>query len=57
MKMSIKLSANVLGYCIFSIILTIHIGIGTYFIYYKYMNSDKKKASANGGSIFQTTIY
>ena len=41
--MSIKLSANVLGYCIFSIILTIHIGIGTYFIYYKYMNSDKKK--------------
>ena len=43
MKMSIKLSANVLGYCIFSIILTIHIGIGTYFIYYKYMNSDKKK--------------
>ena len=27
------------------IIFTINIGIGTYFIYYKYMNHDKKTAS------------
>ena len=27
---------------LFSIIFTINVGIGTYFVYYKYMNHDKK---------------
>ena len=42
-----------------SIIFTINIGTGTYFVYYKYMNHDKKKKKtvAKGSSIFQTTIY
>ena len=29
---------------LFSIILTINVGIGTYFVYYKYMNHVKKTA-------------
>ena len=39
---------------LFSIIFTIN--IGTFFIYCKYMNHDKKTV-AKKGSIFQTTIY
>ena len=35
---------------LFSIIFTINVGIGTYFVYYKYMNHDKK-------SVVQTKIY
>ena len=34
---------------LFSIIFTLNVGIGTYFVYYKYMNRDKN-------FIFQTTI-
>ena len=40
---------------LFSIIFTINIGIGTFFVYYKYMNHDKKEV-AKEGSIFQTAI-
>ena len=35
---------------------TINIGIATYFIYYKYINHDKKTVSKEG-SILQTTTY
>ena len=40
----------------FSFLFTIKIGIATYFIYYKYINHDKKTV-AKEGSILQTTIY
>ena len=32
-------------FILITIILTIYIGIGIYFIYYKYLNHDKKTAS------------
>ena len=41
---------------LFSIICTISLGIGTYFIYYIYVDRSKK-AVAKKGSIFQTTVY
>ena len=37
------------------IIFTINVRIGTYFVYYKYMNHDKK-TNAKYDSIYQTTI-
>ena len=40
---------------LFSIIFTINIGIGTFFVYCKYMNHDKKTV-AKEGSIFQAII-
>ena len=41
---------------LFSLFFTINIGIVTYFIYYKYINHDKKTV-AKEGSILPTTIY
>ena len=41
---------------LFSITFTINIGIGTFFVYYKYMNHDKNTV-VKEGSILQTTIY
>ena len=38
-----------------SLIFTIKIGIGTYFVYYKYMNPNKKQLLKKD-SIFQATI-
>ena len=38
------------------IVFTISIGIGTYFIYYKYMNHDKKSASKYD-YVYQTSNY
>ena len=40
---------------LFSIIFRINVGIGTYFVYYKYMNRDKE-AVAKELFIYQTTI-
>ena len=40
---------------LFSIIFTINIGIGTYFICYKYMNRDKETL-AKESFIYQTII-
>ena len=37
-----KCSSCTLYIVLFSIIFTINVGIGTYFVYYKYMNCDKK---------------
>ena len=39
-----------------AIVFTIGVGIGTYFIYYKYMNHDKKTASAYD-YIYQSSNY
>ena len=40
-----KYSSCTLYIVLFSIIFTINIGIGSYFIYYKYINHNKKIAS------------
>ena len=42
---------------LFSIIFTINIGFGTYFIYYKYMNPSKNIVNNKVGSGIQTLIY
>ena len=39
-----------------AIVFTIGVGTGTYFIYYKYMNHDKKTASAYD-YIYQSSNY
>ena len=40
-----KSSSYILYIVLFSILFTINIGIGTYFIYYKYINHNKKNVS------------
>ena len=40
---------------LFSIIVTIDVGIGTYFIYYKYMNRNKE-TGAKESFKYQTTL-
>ena len=50
-----KWSSCMLYIVLFSIIFAINIGIGTYFVYYKYMNRDKETASRYD-YIYQTTI-
>ena len=40
-----KCSSCTLYIALFSIIFRIDVGIGTYFVYYKYMNRDKKNCS------------
>ena len=46
----------ILYIALFSVLLTINIGIGTFFVYYKHINHDIKTV-VKEGSIFQTTIY
>ena len=41
-----KRKSCILHIVLFSIFFTINIGIGTYFVYYKYMNRNKKNVSA-----------
>ena len=55
-KYKTKCSSCTLYIVLFSIIFAINVGIGTYFVYYKYMNRDKKTA-AKYNSIYQTTNY
>ena len=50
-----KYSSCTLYTVLFSITFTINVGIGTYLVYYKYMNHDKKLLLKKD-SIFQTTI-
>ena len=40
---------------LFSIIVTIDVGIGTYFIYYKYMNRNKETGAKESFN-YQTTF-
>ena len=37
-----KRSSSILHIVLFSIVFTINVGIGTYFVYYKYMNRNKE---------------
>ena len=46
-------SSCILYIVLFSIIFTINVGIGTYFVYYKYINHDKE-TFVKEGVIFQT---
>ena len=50
-----KCSSCTLSIVLFSIFSTIDIGIGAYFVYYKFMNRDKETASRYG-YVDQTTI-
>ena len=50
-----KCSSRTLYIVYFSIIFTISIGIGAYFVYRKYMNSDKETA-CRYDYVYQTTI-
>ena len=50
-----KCSSCMLYIVLFSIIFTINIGIGAYFVFYKYTNHDKEAASRYDYS-YQTTI-
>ena len=40
-----------------AIVFTISIGTGTYFIYYKYLNHDKKKTTSKYDSAYQASNY
>ena len=40
---------------LFSIFFTINVGIGAYFVYYKYMNRNKENVSVYD-YVYQTTI-
>ena len=40
---SYKCNSCILYIILFSILLTINVGIGAYFVYYKYTNRNKKK--------------
>ena len=51
-----KCSSCALYIMLFSIIFIINIGFGTYFIYYKYMNCDKK-TNAKEGFYFSNNSY
>ena len=52
-----KCSSFTLNIVLFSIIFTISIGIGTYFVYDKYMNPSKNFVNSKVGSGVQTLIY
>ena len=41
---------------LFSILFIINVGIGAYFVYYKYMNLNKKNASKYYDYVYQTTM-
>ena len=50
-----KCSSCTLYIVLFSINFTIYTGIGTYFVYYKYMNRDEETVTKYD-SIYQTTV-
>ena len=50
-----KCNSCILYIVLFSIFFAINIGIGAYFVYYKYMNRDKETASRYD-YVYQTTI-
>ena len=52
-----KCSFCILYIVLFSIIFTINVGIGTYFIYYTYINPGKKVVNNKNSFGIQTSIY
>ena len=53
---SYKRKSCILYIVLFSIFFIISVGIGTYFIYYKYMNHNKRNVSKYYDYVYQTTI-
>ena len=51
-----KCSSCTLYIVLFSIIFTVNIGTGAYFVYYKHMNRDKETGAKEIFN-YQTTIY
>ena len=44
-------------YCGISLVFTINVGIGTYFVYCIYINPSKKVVNNKNGSVILTLIY
>ena len=53
---SYKHNSYILHIMLFSIFFVINVGIGPYFLYYKYMNRNKKNVSKYYDYVYQTTI-
>ena len=53
---SYKCNSCILYIVLFSIFFTINVGIGAYFVYYKYTNRNKKNVSKYYDYVYQTTI-
>ena len=51
-----KCNSCILYIVLFSIFFTINVGIGAYFVYYKYTNRNKKNVSKYYDYVYQTTI-
>ena len=51
-----KHNSCILYIVLFSIFFTINVGIGAYFVYYKYTNRNKKNVSKYYDYVYQTTI-
>ena len=51
-----KCNSCILYIVLFSIFFTINVGIGAYFVYYKYMNRNKENVSVYG-YVYQTKNY
>ena len=52
-----KFNSCILYIVLFSIFFTINVGIGGYFVYYKYMNRNKKNVSKYYDYVYQTKNY
>ena len=53
---SYKHNSCMLHIVLFSIFFIINVGIGAYFVYYKYTNRNKKNVSKYYDYVYQTTI-
>ena len=51
-----KHNSWILYIVLFSIFFIINVGIGAYFVHYKYMNRNKKNVSKYYDYVYQTTI-
>ena len=52
-----KCNSCILYIVLFSIFFTINVGIGAYFVYYKYMNRNKENVSKYYDYVYQTKNY
>ena len=52
-----KCSSCILYIALFSIFFIINVGIGAYFVYYKYMNRNKENVSKYYDYVYQTKNY
>ena len=52
-----KCNSCILCIVLFSIFFTINVGVGAYFVYYKYMNRNKENVSKYYDYVYQTKNY